>query len=524
VSAEAYIGRRDSAHQIAGEPFANLPHDLDAERVVLGGILLDNKKFGRVTALIDSGDFYRDAHRRIFRAMLTFNERGDIIDLVTLKDALTRTGEIEDVGGVAYLARLVDGVPKNQDVEAHAGIVKGYAEDRRLVEVADAIKRHAIDGNRDGAFAALAESFGYLTGESAHAQKVQRKLEDLRVLDEAKDLLAREKRGPVPTPAGQGLEKWLAEPDDEMRYRIDDWFPVNGRVVLAAQFKAGKTTLIGNLLRSVVDGDPWLGRYGVTSIDGTAALLDFEMGEPMLKRWLRDQGIERTHQVVVYPLRGKAAAFGITDPKMRAEWATRLREQGVTFLIIDCLKPILDALRLDEKDNIGPFTSALDALLVDAGISECLLVQHMGHANERARGDSSLLGWPEANWNIIRQTDDPASPRFINAFGRDVDIPESQLAYDPATRRLTVAGGSRQDAARARREEASSGRKANALDAICQTLGLKGPLNGTEVKKALKDCRFGRPTVEAALEQGVSEGRLTVTAGEDNSSVYALPR
>ena len=80
------------------------PHNLDAERSVLGGILIRNDTFNHAAALIDAGDFYRDAHRRIFDAMVELNERGDAIDLVTLKEELTRTGEIEDVGGAAYLA------------------------------------------------------------------------------------------------------------------------------------------------------------------------------------------------------------------------------------------------------------------------------------------------------------------------------------------------------------------------------------------------------------------------------------
>ncbi len=94
------------------------PHNLDAERSVLGGILLRNDTFNHAAAVIDAGDFYRDAHRRIFEAMVELNERSDAIDLITVKEALTRTGEIEDVGGAAYIARLVDGVPKATNVES----------------------------------------------------------------------------------------------------------------------------------------------------------------------------------------------------------------------------------------------------------------------------------------------------------------------------------------------------------------------------------------------------------------------
>jgi len=125
------------------------PHNLDAERSVLGGILIRNDTYNHAAALIDSGDFYRDAHRRIFDAMVELNERGDAIDLVTLKEALTRTGEIEDVGGVAYLARLVDGVPKATNVEHYATIVKEKSTLRALISRAQEILQEAYAGSED---------------------------------------------------------------------------------------------------------------------------------------------------------------------------------------------------------------------------------------------------------------------------------------------------------------------------------------------------------------------------------------
>src|SRR5262245_59935787 len=90
-----------------------LPHDLEAERSVLGAILLHADAFHRATEVIDSGDFFRDAHRRIFDGMANLSERGDAIDLVTLKEELARSGNIEEVGGPAYIAALVDGVPRS---------------------------------------------------------------------------------------------------------------------------------------------------------------------------------------------------------------------------------------------------------------------------------------------------------------------------------------------------------------------------------------------------------------------------
>src|SRR5258708_31828985 len=97
-----------------------LPHNLEAERSVLGAILLHNDAFNLAAEVIDSADFFRDAHRRIFDKMVKLVERGDPIDLVTLKDELARAGEIDEGGGPAYIPAFVDGVPRSTNVETYA--------------------------------------------------------------------------------------------------------------------------------------------------------------------------------------------------------------------------------------------------------------------------------------------------------------------------------------------------------------------------------------------------------------------
>src|SRR6201984_483823 len=110
-----------------------LPHNLEAERSVLGAILLQNDAFNLAAEVIDSADFFRDAHRRIFDKMVRLVERGDAIDLVTLKEELGRSGEIDEVGGPAYIAALVDGVPRSTNVEHYARIIKEKATLRTLI-------------------------------------------------------------------------------------------------------------------------------------------------------------------------------------------------------------------------------------------------------------------------------------------------------------------------------------------------------------------------------------------------------
>ena len=126
-----------------------LPHNLEAERSVLGAILLHNDAFNLAAEVIDSHDFFRDAHRRIFDKMVKLAERGDAIDLVTLKEELGRSGDLEEVGGPAYITALVDGVPRSTNIEHYARIIKEKATLRSLIFSANKILATAYEAEDD---------------------------------------------------------------------------------------------------------------------------------------------------------------------------------------------------------------------------------------------------------------------------------------------------------------------------------------------------------------------------------------
>ena len=109
------------------------PHSIDAEESVLGGILLDNNALDRALELIIAEDFYREAHRKIMRAIMELSERHEPVDLVTLSDALRSRNELQDVGGATYLAELTERVPTAANVAYYARIVKDKAMLRALI-------------------------------------------------------------------------------------------------------------------------------------------------------------------------------------------------------------------------------------------------------------------------------------------------------------------------------------------------------------------------------------------------------
>jgi len=126
-----------------------LPHNLEAERSVLGAILVHNDAFNLAVQVIEPRDFYRDAHRRIFDKMIALNDRGQAIDFVTLKEELSRAGELDDAGGPAYISSLADGVPRATNVEYYSRIVKEKSTLRSLIYAANKIVTNAYEADQD---------------------------------------------------------------------------------------------------------------------------------------------------------------------------------------------------------------------------------------------------------------------------------------------------------------------------------------------------------------------------------------
>jgi replicative DNA helicase len=114
-----------------------LPNNLEAERSVLGAVLLDDKALLNVFEILKSQDFYLDNHRRVFEKMLLLMNSSRPIDLVTLKEELQRASELESVGGAAYLASLTDGLPRALNIEFYAQIIKEKSTLRRLIQVSN---------------------------------------------------------------------------------------------------------------------------------------------------------------------------------------------------------------------------------------------------------------------------------------------------------------------------------------------------------------------------------------------------
>ena len=218
-----------------------LPHNLEAEQSVLGAILIHNAAFNVAAELVDSADFFRDAHRRVFDKMVDLNERGQAIDLVTLKDELARSGDLDDAGGAAYIAALADGVPRSTNVEHYARIVKEKATLRSLIRSADRILAMAYQGEEESdtlldraeqEIFSIAEGRIH-TGFVALSDLVQGSFSTIEQLQEHKGLVT-------------GVPSGFVDIDN-----ITSGFQPADLIIIAARPSMGKTSFVLNVAQHV---------------------------------------------------------------------------------------------------------------------------------------------------------------------------------------------------------------------------------------------------------------------------------
>ena len=125
------------------------PQNLEAETSVLGAVLLENEALNRVLEILQEDDFYRDAHRRIFSAIIHLYEHSEPVDLITLSEVLKTHGDLDAVGGIEYLNSLVNGVPTAANVSYYAKIIKEKAILRKLINRATEIVSQSYSNSGD---------------------------------------------------------------------------------------------------------------------------------------------------------------------------------------------------------------------------------------------------------------------------------------------------------------------------------------------------------------------------------------
>jgi hypothetical protein len=261
---------------------------------------------------------------------------------------------------------------------------------------------------------------------------VSLKVEELRVLQEAKRRLA-EATNPYEVP----VFRTITEVPDRPKWRIEDLISTGSYVLISAQKKSGKTTLGLNLIRALINGEPFLGEFRVHG-QAKVALIDLEMSDYHLASWMNDVGLLGDERLVTMGLRGQAKALGIFDDIRREQVIQQLQDHAVDVLIIDPLGPLLRAYGMDENSNteVGQAIDMIYQMAQDAGVSELIIMHHHGKDDGLgARGASVLMDTPVALWQLKR--DDRTGLAALSTEGRDGSLIR-RLEFNERTRTLTA--------------------------------------------------------------------------------------
>jgi AAA domain len=228
--------------------------------------------------------------------------------------------------------------------------------------------------------------------------------------------------------------------------------PANAGTLIVAQRKTGKTTLLLNYARCLIDGAAFLDHFEVRPVAGRVAMLNYEVSAPQLARWADEAAVDPDR---LYLVNLRSRRNPLNNPEDRARLAAELRAQSAEVLIVDPFSRAYSGLSQNDPGEVGAWLTDLDLFArAEVGATDVVLAAHAGWDGERTRGSSALEDWADSVVTLVRGKgeDGSESQRFLRAMGRDVEVDEDQLEFDPRTRTLRLSGaGSRKVAASTRK-------------------------------------------------------------------------
>jgi AAA domain len=353
---------------------------------------------------------------------------------------------------------------------------------------------------------AIATSNGWVSPSD-----VRNKLYQMRVTENARRILRAEGEARFPVPDHDSLTEYLDQEDEPVRYAIDELLPAGGNVVFFGSNKAGKTTVVQNVMRSLADGEPFLGRFATHLPEGgRVALINYEMTADQNRRWLRDLEFKHPENVArPWDARGHIVPFWL--PEYRAHAAEWFREAVVKFLILDPGQKAWAGFLQSEGDNIGMghFTQALDLLKQEAEIRDLLLVHHRGwqqfeEDEEHGRGPSALEGWADALWSLSKDRNDD---RFLRAYGRDVEVAAFKLNFNRTSRHLS--------AGQLRKEH----RLDEGVRKVCMAVVDQPGINSGDLEKGITGDKNKR---SGWIKEAVDRGYVEQVGGANNAKLHYI--
>lgn len=358
---------------------------------------------------------------------------------------------------------------------------------------------------------------------------LEQRVRDLSKKDRAKATAARKRAAEVArsidVPEFRTAAEGFTGNAEAALQAVESLLDEDGRGLLAAGYKAGKTTLVNNLCASLADGTPFLGQFATQP--RRVMLLDTELTDTEAAKRLDALPIHNRANVARIGLEGRAGSFDIRVPAVRAAWAKRLREFGTEVLILDCLAPVLEALGVDENRKASSILYALSTLKRDAGVSEVIVVHHTGHDGKRPRGDSGVPAWASSIWTLTATSPRPDAPRRFSATGwTGIGVPEGRLVHDADTGALTYVDTDPDRAERVAKaaETASAGLVSARAMLVDILTAANAEMSKSRLETAAKDAGIKpRALVREAVESLVDDQTFTARK-KGNTDLIGLAR
>ncbi len=413
---------------------AGLPANVDAEKTILGAILLDNAAHAEAAGVIKADDFSLDSHRRIFLRMSELMDASRAVDIVTLANELARYKEVEAVGGVAYLASLTEGLPRRPVIEDYIRIVKDKSLLRRLMGICSAAIARAADQSED--------AIGVL--DATEAQLLEVSDAGLTQSLQPIDAIVRASFGTIDNLYTQsltitGLETGFKQFDEMTR-----GLQKGELIIIAARPSMGKTALAINIAQNAA-----------VSHRKVVAVFSLEMSrESLLRRMLASQAWVDQRMMQVGHIRGRDQeklqsaleqliesrifiddSAGTTVPEMRAK-ARRLKQNagGLDLVVVDYLQLMSATLPgvsrrgyENRVQEVSAISRGLKAMAKELQVPVIALSQ-LSRSNEKRDDKRPLLSDLRESGSIEQDADVVAFIHRDSYYNRNEDMTQEEKA------------------------------------------------------------------------------------------------
>ena len=402
---------------------AGPPHSDESEQATLGAMMIDESALTLVLGALERHDFYRSNHRVIFDAISSLHAASQPVDFITLSDEIRKSAQLEEVGGVAYLAELHKACPSSKNVETYMESVRKAARRRELIQAANEAQALAA---RPDATPAEIEAVGQVL---AHA------LENVNRTTKA--------RFPVLT-----LADIFARP--RLNWLVQDILLERGTTLITADYGAFKSFQTLSMLLSIATGTDWHGREvksgTVVYVIAEGAYTTADRVKAWCIRHQRD--VPENFHVIETPIQ-------IADADQRAQLIEILRPLAPSIVAIDTIAKCNLGGDENSSKEMGLFTDGMEAMVRE--LDTQVLGVHHNNKNGGARGSNSLPANTDAHISLKRSAGNVVTfkcERLKNSefesfslIGRKVELPErdeygrpvTSLVFDPTDTPATAA-------------------------------------------------------------------------------------